>query len=905
MLTDLIHRLRALFARRTVEREIDEELRFHIERQAEAYERGGINRGEALRRARIDLGGLEQVKEEYRDALGVRLADELRWDLRLAARALAATPVVTSIVMLSLALVIGANTGVYSILNGLILRTLPVRDPARLVHVTDSVVTDGATRVRAWSYPAWDQIRQRTELFEASTAWSFVRFNLASGGEARLVDGMWADGGFFEALGVRAVIGRTFGIHDDQVNGGPNGPVAVISYGYWQREYGGAADVIGRTMRLTGVPFTIIGVTPQAFFGLEVGRTFDVIVPVRTEALIRDADSALDSASTNFLSIVARLRRDQSLESASAGLRHVQAEVRAATVGQWEKDTVDRYLTSPFTVVPAATGYSSLRRRYEGPLITIAVIVALVLLIGCVNVANLLLARAIGRRHEMSLRLALGATRWRIARQLLMESVLLSAAGAGLGLWFAAFIGPFLVRQLSTPTTVVFLDVSIDWRVLGFTLAIAAATSLLFGIAPALRASHVPPIDALKDHSRTTTESTRHRVMGWLVVVQVALSVILVVAAGLFIRSFIGLTNRPLGFEPDPVLVVVMDAQRTTAPPLERRPLYERAREAVRGLPGVADAAVSYLSPLGGGGFTPAVQIEHSGAPAVRVDREVFGNLVTAGWFTTYGTPVTVGRNFADDDRHGAPRVAIVNETFARELLGGDPIGRMITIFANTPRAISARVVGVSTDAIHGSPRERVPPTWYLPIAQFDVPEFPFPTARLSVRTSTEAPESLIRSIAAAIADVDPQLALTFRPLGSQLRASLTQDRLMAQLAGFLGALALVLATLGLYGVTSYAVTRRRTEIAIRLALGAAATRVAAQILTRVSILVGIGVAAGTAISLWASTLVGGLIYDLQPRDPATLVGAVLVLSCMAALAAWLPVRRAARMDPVAILRES
>jgi predicted permease len=905
VVTDLIHRLRALVARRTVEREIDEELQFHIERQAEVYQRAGIDRVEAVRRARVDFGGLEQIKEEYRDALGVRLLDELRWDVRLATRALFATPIVTSVAILSLALVIGANTGIYSILNGLILRNLPVHEPLRLVHVTDSIVTEGTTRVRAWSYPAWDQIRQRTHLFEAATAWSFVRFNLASGGESRPIDGMWADGSFFDALGVRAIIGRTFGAQDDQSDGGPNGPVAVISYGYWQREFGGAAAAIGRTIRLTGVPFTIIGVTPPEFFGLEVGRTFDVIVPVRTEALIRGRESVLDSAATNFLSIVARLRHDQSSESAAAALRHVQAEVRAATVAQWEKDTVDRYLTSPFTVVPAATGYSSLRQRYEAPLITIAIIVGLVLLVGCVNVANLLLARAIGRRHELSVRVALGATRWRISRQLLTESVILSAAGAALGLVIAAFIGPFLVRQLSTPTNLVFLDVSIEWRVLGFTFVVAAATSLLFGTAPAWRASHVPPIEAVKEQGRLVTESTQHGVMGWLVVVQVALSVLLVVAAGLFIRSFVSVTNRPLGFEPDRLLVVVMDAQRTTVTPFARRALYDRAREAVRGLPGVAEAAVSFLSPLGGGGFTPAVQIEEGSGAAQPTDREVFGNLVTASWFRTYGTPVKIGRSFSEEDRHGAPRVVIVNETFARELLSGDPIGRVITIYANTPRALSARVVGVSTDAIHSSPRERVPPTWYLPIAQFDVLEFPFPTARLSVQTSTEAPEALTRTIAAAIADVDPQLALTIRPLGSQLRGSMTQDRLMAQLAGFLGALALVLAMLGLYGVTSYAITQRRTEIAIRLALGAAATRVTIQILTRVALLVGIGVGAGTAFSFWASRFLDGLIYDLAPRDPATFAGAVLLLCGLAAVAAWLPVRRAARMDPVAILRES
>ena len=366
-------------------------------------------------------------------------------DLKLAVRSLAGAPIVTAFALLSLALTIGANSAVFSILNGLLLRTLPVHDPARLVHITDSVVTEtGETRVRAWSYPFWAEIRRRPQLFEAATAWSFTQFNLSSRGETRFVGGLWADGGFFKALGVPLVAGRAFSEIDDQPGGGPDGAVAVISHGYWQREFGGAADAVGRSVRLNSVPFTIVGVAAPDFFGPEVGRTFDFIAPLRTEALIRGGDSALESSSTNFLTVIARLRPDQSLDTAAAALRSHQRELREATLEPWRKDVLDRYLTSPFTVVPAATGSSNLRGVYQRPLLIIAAIVAVVLLIGCVNLANLLLARTTARRHELSVQVALGASRWAVARQLVAESLLLSAVGATAGIVIASIGSEFL-----------------------------------------------------------------------------------------------------------------------------------------------------------------------------------------------------------------------------------------------------------------------------------------------------------------------------------------------------------------------------------------------------------------------------------------------------------------------------
>ncbi len=910
-----LRRLTASVLGRRDDDRIRAELSEHLALLTEEHVRAGLPLDEARRRASIKLGTGDVTTEAYRDEQRLRWLEDLGWDLRYTIRTLVKTPVFTVVVVLTLALGIGANTAIFSILNGLLLRTLPVHEPERLVHITDSIVRDtGEVRVRAWSYPAWEQIRQRSHLFEAATAWSFARFNMASGGETQFVEGIWADGGFFEMLRAPAMLGRTFSPLDDQRSGGPDGPVTVISYGYWQSHFGGVADVIGRSVSLDGVQFTIIGVTTPGFFGLEVGRSFDVVVPLRTEALIRGRDSVLDSAATNFLSIVARLKRGQSLEAAAAELRRVQPEIRDATLGPWSKDVVDRYLTSPFTLVHAATGYSNLRGSYERPVLILAVTVASVLLIGCVNVANLLLARANGRQHELSVRLALGASRLRLARQLFVESLTLSTAGAALGIGIAAYGSRFLVQQLSTPANQVFLDVSTSGTVLAFTVAVTAVTAFFFGTAPAFVATRVAPMDAIREQGRTSVEGGRGGLMGWLVVVQVAVSVVLVVAAGLFIRSFTTLANRPLGLEPDQVLVVTIDGQRASDDPAERALLYQHAREAVLGLPNVTAAAISHLTPVGGGGFTPSVEIPGAALPGmpaaasqlIPADQDVFGNRVSPRWFETFGVRLIAGRDFAEGDRPGAPRVTIVNETFVRRFFGGgSPLGRTIIVYPNTPRALHTEIVGVVADAVYTSPRESAPATWYLPIAQFDIPGLSFASARFGVRAETGSPALLTKSVSAAIVAVNPRLDLTFQPLSDQIHAALTRERLMAQLAGALGALAVLLATLGLYGVASYGISRRRAEIAIRMALGAAPTAAVALVLARVAVLVGVGILVGTGITLWAVKFVDGLVYGLSPREPMTIGGAAVVLCVVGVLAVWLPARKATHMDPLQVLRRS
>ena len=813
-------------------------------------------------------------------------------DIRDAFRSLVATPVVTAVAVLSLALGIGANTAIFSILDSLILRTLPVQDPEELV-----IIDRGS-----WTNPIWEAIRDRQDAFASAMAWSSTRFNLAPGGQTEMADGIWASGDFFRVLGTSAMLGRVFTREDDRRGGGPDGPVAVISYNFWQRRFGGAADVIGKPLMVERVTYTIIGVTPPEFFGTEVGRKFDVAIPIGSEPLIRGKESSLDRRSNWWLSIMLRLKPGQSMDAATAALRAMQPQIRDLTMPQdWPEQYKKTYINEGFSLIPAATGSSGLRRRYQQPLTAIMVVVALVLLIACANIANLLLARANARRHELSVRVALGASKFRIARQLLTESLVVSGVGALIGLFFARLGSELLVRQLSSSTNTVFLDMGLDWRILGFTALVAVATAVLFGVAPALRASGVQPNEALKEQGRGVI-GERFGLGNVLVVVQVALSVVLVVAAGLFVRTFSSLAHVNLGFEHEPILVANVNAQRVQLDPPQRPEFFERMRQAALTVPGVAIAAVSAVTPVSGSVWNNAIEI--AGAPP-SPDRERMTNInvLTPTWFRTMGTRLLAGRDFTDRDVSGAPLVAIVNEAFARKYFAGEnPIGRRIIMRSGPSREPQEReVVGYVEDAVYRSLREPVPPTMYLPLPQqTDAPS----SMGVSVRAAGGSPALLTKNLASALAGVNKDVAITFRLLSEQVNASLIQERVVAILSGFFGGLALLLAALGLYGVTSYAVSRRRTEIGIRMALGAAPGGVVRMVLRRVALLVGAGVIVGAGVSLWASRFVTTLLYGLQPRDPATLVGAALVLSLIGAVAGWIPARRAARIDPARVLRE-
>jgi putative ABC transport system permease protein len=888
---------------RELSNDVVDELACHLADLQAAALKGGASEADARRRA-LDALSHASFLEVSKRPRARNMPTGYGHDLRFAIRQLRASPLVSAVAILSLALGIGANTAIFSIVNSLMLRPLPVREPQRLVTLT---MRDQGS----WTNPIWEQIRDRHELFDSSCAWSATRFNLASGGETEFVDGLWASGSLFETLGIRAILGRTFTTSDDRRGGGQDGPVAVISYEFWQRRFGGAADAIGRTLNVERVPFTVIGVTPPDFFGPEVGRTFDVAIPLGDEPLVRTRVSWLDERSTWWLSIMARLRPDQSIDAANAALRAAQAAIRDATAPGW-----NGYISEPFTLAPTATSKSALRRHYERPLIVVLTIAALVLLIACANIANLLLARATARHHEFSVRRALGASRWRLARQLVAESTVLSAAGAVAGIVVARWGSQFLVQQISTSDHRVFLDLSLDTGVLVFTIAVTIVTTLLFGVAPALRVAASEPMDAIKEHGRTLA-ARRGGLSGSLVVAQVALSLVLVVAAMLFVRTFTSLATLDLGFNRERVLVVKVaigsarpvNASTSQIEQTGRLPVYERVLQRVQGLPGVVEAGLSMITPVSGQGWNTEVDVSNT-PPLKGRQANTFRNAITPRWFAALGMHLVAGRTFTDADRTGAPPVVIVNQAFVRKFLNGqDPIGHTVqrrTIFnrnrPNAPSPPSQEIVGVVADAIYDNLREQIRPTMFEPLEQSEGASGA--EMALILRTSGP-PMAETRAIAAAIRDVDADLAITFRPLADYVDASVARERIVAILAGFFGGLALLLASLGLFGLTSYTVERRRAEIGIRMALGAAPSGVIGLVLSGITALVAIGVIVGATLSLWAARFVGALLYQVEARDPMTLIAAAATLAAIAAIAAAVPAYRASRIDPARVLRES
>ena len=804
-------------------------------------------------------------------------------------RSLRSSPVVTAIAVLSLALGIGANTAVFSVINGLLLRPLPVSDPERLVTVSsDFALRHGFKAGAGISYGMWRQLEERLDAFEDGFAWSSASFDLSEGGELQPAPALIVSGGFFTTLGVRPLLGRPLTRADDVRGGGPDGPVVVISHRLWQRRFGGTPDVIGTPLLVDRVPCTIVGVTAPEFFGIEVGQPFDLVVPLGIDPLIRGPRVSLHNPASMMLTVMLRLETDQTLDAATAQLRGMQPAILSA-VG-FPGGNIPSYMKEPFVLVPAATGTSDrsgLRRQYQRPLLTILAVVALVLLVACGNIANLLLARATARKHELSVRLALGAPRWRLAQQLLTESAVLAAAGTIAGVVFAMWASRALVTRLSNPDSPISLDLSLDWRVLGFTAAVGVLTTMVFGIRPAFRATRGAPIDALKNPVRTGGE--RLGVSSALIVAQVALSLLLLVTAALLVRTFTRLAGTPLGFDSERVLVIAVDtarAQPGELPPDTRIEYQQLLVDRIAAAPGVAHAAGSTITPLGPGSNSPINQNPET----------LLQHWITPGWLSVYGMPLRAGRDFTRDDRAAAPRVVIVNDAYVRKFLSastalGSSVGR-------------GTIVGVVGDAVYGSIRGGMRPTIYVPLAQSAGLGLPERTSvKISVRSATSSPASLTATLGAVLRDVDPNLTFSFQPLQDAVNQSIAQDRIVATLSAFFGGLALLLSALGLYGVTSYAVSRRRAEIGIRLALGASRRAVLRLVLFRISLLIGAGLAAGTAISLWAAKFLAALLFEVNPRETGVLLTAALILAAVGLFAGWVPAHRATRIDPAEVLR--
>jgi predicted permease len=829
--------------------------------------------------------------------------DAILQDLRYAVRSLRKSPGFASAVIAALALGIGANTAIFTLVNSLILRPLPVTAPERLVTITTTTAVSQGWRW-TWNYPVWEQIRRRPELFDGSIAFSFDRFNLNTGGESLFAEGVWVNSGFFHTLGVAPLIGVTFQDGDDARGVGPDGAVAVISHRFWQRHFNRARDVVGRAVTLDGIPFTIIGVTPAWFFGPEVGHAFDIAVPLAAGPLVRGAEMQFDSHSAPSLTVIARLKPGETRQRAINALRSVQRPVWEATLSRGARPEYrQQYLAQTFDLVPAATGESNARRAYGRPLITLMVVVALVLVLACGNVANLMLARGAVRRGELSLHLALGASRLRVVHQLVAESLLLATVGTAAGWVLASWSSRLLLGQLTTSTNVVSLDLSIDGRVLLFTAFAAAATVLFFGVMPAVKVSDVAPVDALRQHGCMTNDGGGMRIARSVVVAQVALSLVLVTLAGLFVQTFASLVARPLGFDRDRVLLATVDARRGV-PPNERVAFAERLRPAMRAIPDVSDAAVSLTTPVSGQGFGPRIEIPGGRSVAGNVwGVNGMTNIVSPGFFMTLGTAIVAGRDFTDADAAEAPRVAVVNETLVRSFLGTeDPLGRTVTLTLPS-RSVSMEVVGVVADAVYMSVREAIQPTVYSPLAQSYLSPATLMPLTISLRPRAGSPARLSRAVTQAIVSLRPDATVTFTSLREQVDSSLTQERVVAMLSACFAGLALLLATVGLYGLTAYAVAHRTREIGIRLALGAEPRGVVRLITSEMATLVALGVAVGVLAIIGTSRFVGSLLYGVRPQDPTTVTTAVIALAAVALIAAWLPARRAARVDPMIALR--
>ena len=825
-------------------------------------------------------------------------------DVRVAVRSLLHTPTVTAVAVLSLVLGIGANAAIFSLVNGLLLRRLPVPAPERLAIIS----TTGATTYRpAFTYATFDEIRKR-RLFAGLGAFTTCcsQSTIAIDGTTELVYRQFFSGDFFDTLGLRASVGRLITPADDVVGGGPDGQVVVISDSLWRHRFGASAAVIGTPLNVDHAVLTIVGVLPPAFLGLEVGRAFDIAMPLRTQLELADLKTPYYDTYLQALNIVVRRRPEESVEAASAALRAAQPGIRTDSM---PRNVSADYLKDPFVLESIAAGTSTLRQRFRRPLMLMLAVVALVLLVACVNVANLLLARYAARSHELSVRVALGASRWRVARQLLIDSLILSALGTAGGVLLAAPALRLLVAQLSIASAPVVLDLSPDWRVAVFAAAVLVATTLTFGVVPALRATRAAPIDALKTRAAGGRRG-RGRfgdLTEGFVVAQVALSLVLVVAAGLFIRTFDQLAHVSLGFDRDRVLGVTVNAR--AVPASVREALYHRLVRATESVPGVARAGGSISPPLIGFLEGDFVVSAPGTLPPPEAERISQSNFVTPGFFSAYGIVIRAGRDIENRDTNGSQPVMLVNEAFARRFFPGrSAVGEVLSV---TARLVSAgdfpvgqkTIVGVVGDSVYRSLRERPRPAIYFPLAQYGT-ALPHVNFYLAVHAAEPSSPALQRRIAAALTSENPDLTLRFQPVSSQVETALSEDRLVAVLSGFFGVLALLLAGLGLYGVTSYAVGRRRNELGIRMALGAAPGSVVRIVLRRVASLVGVGVMAGVLLTLWASRFVAALLYGLSPRDPATLIGAMLVLIGVAACAAALPAWKASRIDPATTLRQ-
>jgi putative ABC transport system permease protein len=884
--------LHRVFHKSHAEKSLDKELQFHLDRQIADYVAAGMRPEEARRRARLEFGALDCVKEEVRDTRWEIHAENLLRDFRHALRAMRTSVPLTAVAILSLALGIGATTAIFSILYALMLKPLPVLQPDRLIEVARS---DG---VNLHSYATWQQIRDKQDIFSGVFAYNTwdTRFSLTDGDEKRGVSGLYVTGDFFRTLGVPAILGRTLQASDDQ----PGAlPVCVIGYGLWRRQYGQSRSVIGRTIVLDGHPFQLVGVTPRSFFGLEVGNQAEVFIPLEAERLFKDyqllpngrATPTLDS-SVGLLTIVARMSSGVNLTQADARLRILGPEVyKALPPVAFSRGT--------FIARPMPNGISFARDYNANSVLLLMTMAGVALLIACANLGNLLLARATKRQGEMATRFALGATRWRLIQQLLIESLVLSFAGAVVGLVVEHWGSKALLVAFSIPLAPVVLDLSWDAKLVAFTVGTTLLCAVLFGLGPAIQATRLQLYSAMKND--LATGMGRHRVSNAvLIVVQVALSMALLVSAGLLTRTLQALLAKDPGYEAKGVSVVQIGWEGTHESP--ERQTFEGIEllRAFRALPEVLSA--SGIAPSGGTSVPSVIISQPGGSERRPLSFRIF---VSPGFFTTRRTPMLSGRDFNDSDNEVSPPVAVLSEQAARTFFPRvNPIGLRYRereeSGENKGQEYSIEVVGVAKDIDYQRPYDSPLAMVYKPVSQCAASCAPISSYEVRFADPSADASKRLKDL---VATVDSQLSVELHLLDDERNGLVQRNRGTALIATFFGLFTGLLAMIGVYGVTSYATSQRTREIGIRMALGAQPSNMFRMVLGETVTVVLIGVACGIVAGLAVARAIQGMIWGVKATDPLSFFSAASGMLVVAGIAAFIPARRAMRVDPMVALR--
>jgi predicted permease len=900
--------MRGTFRRSGVERQMDDELRFHIESCTDDLVRAGLAPEEARRRARIELGGVEARKEECRDALGLRLLDELVADGRYACRQLRRAPGFTVVAVLSLALGIGANSAIFSLMEAAVWKPIPVHEPERLglfswVSGPRSLMnsswgnwfrtTTGGRASTSFSYPIFDALERQQHIFDTVFAFKPLgRVTAVIDGTAELVQAQLVSGNFYSGLGVAPIAGRAIAPQDD-VRGGTE-TVAVISDGYWARRFGRNPSAVGTTISVNQVAVTIVGVNAPGFTGVEPGDRPDMFMPLNTQPLVLPwryarTGSLLEDPDYWWVVVMGRLKPGVGHAQAQSAMEVAFQQAVKATL----PDRTDRDQPQ-FRLLSGSRGQDNLREEFATPLFVLVALVGLVLLIACANVASLLLARALLRRRELSLRLALGAGRWRIMRQLLTEGLALGVSGGALGLVLAYWTRNAIPELLLPPwaSGELQFNAEFDGRVLLLTIAVTIATTVLSSLAPIWQSLRVEINAALKDGGRAAPMAPAALRGKWLVVFQVCLSVSLLIGAGLFVRTLSNLRSVSLGFRPERVVLFTIDPPRARYVDHARKALFERLDQAVGAIPGVEAASLSETPLLSGG--SSRTRVGPNGRTAGPKD-DAWVNNVGRRFFDTMGIPILIGRSFDEHDRETSPPVAVVNQQFVKEFFPNEnPIGR--TIRNNN---LLYEIVGVCGDTPFGRLRAPIPPTFYRPFAQAGEPG----AMTFAVRTASNE-TAVMSGVRAVVRAIDKDLPVfDVRTQTQQIDAILSRERLFVALTSAFGIVALVLASIGIYGLMAHAVSRRTNEIGIRIALGAERRDVLVMILREASSLAALGAGIGVAVAAALSRYIRAMLFGITPADPATIGGAVAAMMLVALMAGWFPARKASQLDPMIALR--